>query len=45
MRKWDVLVAIVVWGTFTAVLASALLLYGVWHEMRMILHMMNGGCL
>ena len=31
--------------TFLAALATALLLYGVHREQRMILHMMNGGCL
>ena len=45
MRKWDLLMAVVIWGTFAAILASALLLYAVWHEQRMILHLMNGGCL
>lgn len=45
MRKWDVLMAAVVWGTFAAVGASALLLYGVWREVRMVLQVLNGGCL
>ena len=31
--------------TFVAALAASLLLYGVYREQRMILHMMNGGCL
>ena len=31
--------------TFLAALGAALLLYGVYREQRMILHMMNGGCL
>ena len=44
-RIWDWLIALIVWATFAFVGASALLLYGVWREVRMVLHALNGGCL
>jgi hypothetical protein len=45
MTKWDMLLSLIVWGTFACILASALLLFGVWREVRMVLHVLNGGCL
>ena len=44
-RVCDYLIIACVYGTFAAVGASALLLYGVWREVRMVLHALNGGCL
>ena len=44
-RVWDWAIAATVWVIFIAIVASALLLYGVWREVRMVLHALNGGCL
>jgi hypothetical protein len=43
--KAEVLVGIFFYLTGLAIIASAVLLYGVWREVRMVLHALNGGCL
>ena len=45
MRTSDYIAAAVIYGTFAAILISAVLLYGVWREVRMVQHVLNGGCL
>lgn len=49
MKKWrllrDLTITGFVWLTGVAMIVSAVLLYGVWREVRMVMHALNGGCL
>lgn len=44
-RLVDTLSIIAFWTMCLALCVSALLLYGVFREVRMVLHVLNGGCL
>lgn len=45
MSKWELLVAAAFWLTCLATLATAVLLLGVWREVRLVLQLLNGACL
>jgi hypothetical protein len=42
---YDYLILTIVYITFACIWASALLLYGVWRETRMVMQLLNGACL
>lgn len=44
-RRWDLVAAVAFWTMCVATCVSVLLLLGVWREVRMVLHALNGGCL
>ena len=44
-RKWELFIAATLYATCAAIVASAILLYGVWREVRMVLFALNGGCM